>query len=158
LQHGQSFRLIPACDIAELIRRYQGSLDWRAFLNRVLEFELCLPVQYSLKKSFELFHPPVPDFVFSELSSYEPSRFEKRVFGLLAGLNGPVGEKNLAKLLTIPGIANKLRYFGSVTFPSREWLMSYYPSVGPNRFKLYTAHMKNVLKTGSKILFRRSVL
>ncbi len=154
LQHGQSFRLVPACDIAELIHRYQGSLDWEAFLNRVLEFELCLPVQYSLKKSFELFHPPVPDSVFSELSSYEPSRFEKRVFGLLAGLNGPVGELNLAKLLTIPGIAKKFRYLGSVILPSRQWLMSYYSSAGPNRFKLYTVHMKNVLMTGSKAVFR----
>jgi len=153
LQHSQRFRLIPACDIAELIRLYQGSLDWEAFLNRALEFELCLPVQYSLKKAFELFHPPIPGFVFNELSSYEPSRFENRLFALHASLSGPVGPVNLAKLLTIPGISQKLRYLSYILLPSKEWLMSYYSSSNPKPLSLYALHIKNVFLTGPKVFF-----
>ena len=153
-QHCQSFWLIPACDIAELIRHYQGGLDWEAFLNRVLEFGLCLPVQYSLKKTFELFHPPIPGFVFDELTSYKPSRFENRLFTLLVSLSGPVGGGNLAKLLTIPGIAQKLRYLCSILLPSKEWLMSYYSSSNPKPWSLYALHMKNVFLMGSKVLLR----
>ena len=151
--HSQGFRLIPACDIAELIRHHQGSLDWEAFLNRALEFELCLPVQYSLKKAFELFHPPIPGFVFNELSAYEPSRFENRLFALHASLSSPVGPGNLVKLLTIPGISQKLRYLSSILLPSKEWLMCYYSSSNPKPLNLYALHIKNVFLTGPKVLF-----
>ncbi|MFQ5925149.1 MAG: nucleotidyltransferase family protein [Dehalococcoidia bacterium] len=153
LQHAERFWLIPACDIAELIRHYQGSLDWEAFLNRALEFELCLPVQYSLKKAFELFHPPIPSFVFNELSSYEPSRFENRLFALHSSLSGPVRPGNLAKLLTIPGISQKLRYLSSILLPSKEWLMFYYSNSKPKPLNLYALHMKNVFLTGPKLFF-----
>ena len=153
-QHCQSFWLIPACDIAELIRHHKDSLDWRAFLNRVIEFELCLPVRYSLKRTSEVFHLPIPGFVFNELSSYKPSRLDHKLFTLLSSQNNPIGPGNLTKLLTIPGIGRKLRYLGSVLFPSREWLMSYYPCSSTRPLSLYARHMKNAVLTGIEVIFR----
>jgi hypothetical protein len=149
----QSYWLISACDMVELIRHYQGDLDWKAFLNRALEFGLCLPVQYSLKRNFELLHSPIPDFVFDELSSYEPGRFESRLFALLSSPNAAVGVGNLSKLLTIPGLRQKLRYLSSILFPSKEWLRSYYSGSNSSLLGLYGVHAKNVFLTGPKVLF-----
>ena len=153
-QHCQTFWLIPACDIAKLIRHYQDRLDWRVFLNRVFEFELCLPVKYSLRKTFEVFHFPIPGFVFNELNLYKPSRFENMFFALLSSSNGHVGPGILSKLLTIPGISQKIRYLFSIIFPSRKWLMSYYASSNTKPLSLYARHMKSVFMTGYKVLLR----
>jgi len=153
-QHCQNFWLIPACDITELVRHYQDCLDWKVFLNRVIEFELCLPVRYSLEKTFKVFHSPIPGFVFNELSSYKPSRFENRIFTFLSSPNGSIGPGSLIKLLTLPGISQKLHYLGSVLFPSKEWLLSYYSSSYTKPLSLYALHMKNTLLTGFKVLSR----
>lgn len=152
-QHCQSFWLIPACDITELTRHYQDSLDWDAFLNRVLEFELCLPVQYSLNITSELFHSRIPDFIFNELGLYNPNLLERRLFVLLANLNGPFGPGNLVKFLTIPGITQKLRYLYSIFFPSKEWLISYYSGYNYKRWRLYAQHMRKIFLRGPKVLF-----
>ena len=154
LQHCQNFELIPACDITELIRHYKDRFDWRSFLNRIVEFKLCLPVQYSLKMTSEVFHLPIPGFVFNELSSYKPGRLEHKIFTWLSSQNNTIGSRNLAKLLTIPWIGRKLRYLGSVLFPSREWLMSYYPRSSTGPLGLYSRHMKNVVLTGIEVIFR----
>jgi hypothetical protein len=153
-QHCQNFELIPACDITELIRHYKDSLDWRAFLNRVVEFELCFPVRYSLKRTSEVFHLPVPSFVFNELNSYKPGRLEHKLFTLLSSQNNPRGTGILIKLLTIPGIGQKIRYLGSVLFPSREWLVSYYSCSSTRPLSLYARHMKNAVLTGIEVIFR----
>lgn len=152
--HGQGFWLVPACDITGLIRHYESNFDWKAFLNRVIEFNLCLPVQYSLKKTYKVLHPPIPSSIFEGLSLYKPSRFESKLYALLSRSSNPIGPGNLIKLLTVPGIVQKLRYLCSVLLPSKEWLMTYYSNSAPKSLGLYALHVKNIFLTGPKVLLR----
>lgn len=138
-QHHQDNWLTSACDIAEMANHYEGELDWKAFLNRVFEFKICLPVQYGLEKTSELFHPPIPSFVLEQLDTCKPSRFGRRFFALLTGPrdeNGG-GAVTLARLLTMPGAALKFRYLWLMLFPSRDFMLSRYAVTKPELLPFY---------------------
>jgi hypothetical protein len=152
-QHLRSIWLINACDIAELIRRYDKSIDWEDILKRVIEFRLCLPVRYSLNKTVELFDSPVPDFVLNELNKYKPGKFEQTIANLSVSFTSPQGPENLATLITIPGITQKTRYLYSIFFPSREWVLNNYSTSNKPLLILYFRHIINVISVGIKGLF-----
>lgn len=153
-QHGQDFWLVPACDIKALVDHYKDSFGWKSFLDRVFKFHLCLPVKYSLVKTSELFHAPVPGYVWEELNAYKPAKSEKRIFSLFAGRDRQSGIVTLADLLTIPGTTQKLNYVFATLFPSREWLVSCYSRPGWPTLGLYALHLKNALTVGTKVLLR----
>ena len=127
VRHCQGGWLASSCDIAELIHHYEDRLDWEAFLSRVFEFNVCLPVQYSLEKTSALFKPPIPSLVLKELGSYKPNRFEMWFFSLLTSPTRDKdggGVRTLVKLLSIPGATLKLRYLRAVLFPCREFMIT----------------------------------
>lgn len=155
-QHCQGGWLASSCDIAELIHHYEDRLDWKAFLSRVFEFNVCLPVQYSLQKTFALFKPPIPSFVFKELGSYKPNRFERWVF---ASLTNPRdkdggGVVTLVRLLTIPGTTLKLRYLWAMLFPGREFMIKRYPALHSKLMAFYYLYrLRDIFLKGIKTLF-----
>ena len=155
-RHNGGGWLASACDIAELPHHYEGKLDWEAFLSRVFEFRLCLPVRYSLRRTVQLFHPPVPGFVLSELGSYRPARVEQLLFSLLTstGDKEPRGRRFLAELVSMPGTRLKLRRFLLLLFPSGEFMLSYYAVTRPGLLPLYyLLHWKNAFMTTLKTVF-----
>lgn len=152
-QHFRSIWLINACDIAELIRRYDNNIDWEVFLDRVIEYRLCLPVRYSLNKVVELFDLPVPGFVIRELNIYKPGKFEQTIANLSVSFTDTQGPENLATLITIPGITQKTRYLCSIFFPSREWVLNNYSISNKPLLILYFRHIINVISVGIKGLF-----
>jgi hypothetical protein len=139
LQHHRSGWLASSCDIVELIYHFKGELDWEAFLRRVFEFRLCLPVRYSLRIVSGLFEAPIPAFIVEQLGRYKPPRLEKYVFGLFTapGEDGPGGMRMLASLLAMPGVRLKLRYLRAVLSPSREFMLSRYAVTDPARLPWY---------------------
>ena len=156
-QHCQGGWLASSCDIAELIHHYEGSLDWEAFLSRVFEFNVGLPVQYSLEKTFALFKPPIPSFVLEQLHAYKPSRFERWAFASLTSPrdNDGGGVATLVRLLTIPGATLKLRYLRAMLFPCREFMIKRYPASHPKLMAFYYLyHLKAIFFVGFKTLFR----
>jgi len=148
--------LASACDIAELTHHYEGKLDWEAFLSWVFEFRLCLPVRYSLQRTVQLFHPPVPGFVLSELASCKTARIEQLFFALLTSTNNdePQGRRFLAELLSMPGARLKFRRFLLLLFPSGKFMLSYYAVSRPGLLTLYyVLHWKNAFITALKAVF-----
>jgi Uncharacterised nucleotidyltransferase len=121
VQHSPGVWLTSACDIAELLYYYHN-FDWDTFLDRTSEYQLCLPVQYSLAKAWESFRPPIPTGVWERLTTYKPSWFERRVFAVLTGRSTKGGP--LAQLLTTPGLARKLRFVWTLLFPSQTYMAS----------------------------------
>lgn len=157
-QHCQDGWLASSCDIAELIHHYEDRLDWKAFLNRVFEFNVCLPVQYSLQKTFTLFKPPIPSFVLKELGSYKPNRFERWVF---VSLTSPIRGKDgrgvvtLGMLLSIPGATLMLRYLRAMLFPCREYMIKQYPALHSKLMAFYYLYwLRDIFLVGFKTLFR----
>jgi hypothetical protein len=149
--------LASSCDIAELALHYEGKLDWQAFLSRVFEFRLCLPVRYSLQETVQLFHPPVPDFVLSELDSYRPARVEQLFFTLLISPGDEEslgGQQLLAQLVFMPGAKLKLRRLLILLFPSGEFMISRYAVTRPRLLPIYYfLHWKNAFVIAIKALF-----
>ncbi len=156
-QHRQGNWLTSSCDIAQLVHHYQGRLGWEVFLNRVFDFKLCLPVQYSLQTTFEMFSPPIPPFVLDELSSSNPGRFERQVFASLtspADKDSRGGAAALAKLLTMPGVARRFRYLWAALLPSRDFVLSYYGITNPKLLLFYyLLHLKNTFLIFFKAFF-----
>ncbi len=125
--HSGDAYLTSACDIAELIYQYQDELDWESFLSRVFEYDVCLPVRYGLRKTVELFQPPVPRLVLERLETYRPGRLERAIFALATKAVGPrSGCKYLARFLAMPGFKLRLRYLAICLFPPREFLLNRY--------------------------------
>jgi hypothetical protein len=148
--------LASACDIAELTHLHEGKLDWEAFLSWVFKFRLYLPVRYSLRRAVQLFHPPVPSFVLSELGSYSPGRVEQLLFALLTSTSDeePPGKRFLAELVSMPGAKLKLRRFLVSLLPSGEFMLSYYAVTRPRLLPLYyLLHWKNAFVLALKALF-----
>ena len=139
LHHCQDGWLASCCDIAELANHYEGRIDWEAFISRTFEFKVCLPVRYSLRKSFELFHPPVPLWLLDELGAYDPDRAERRIFTLLEEPDDGLlqGGRYFARVMAIPGTTRKLRYIWSLLFPSPDILVDRYHSAYPKFLPLY---------------------
>jgi hypothetical protein len=152
-QHQKSIWLINACDIAELIQRYGGTIDWEVLLNKVIGYRLCLPVRYSLNQTLELFQSHVPDFVLNELNAYKPGRFERTIANLSVSFTDPQGPENLATLITVPGIAKKVLYLCAIFFPSREWVINSYSGYNNPLPILYMRHIMIVFSVGLKGLF-----
>jgi hypothetical protein len=151
--HSRSMWLVNACDIDGLIRYYNSSIDWAAFLSRVVHYKLCFPVRYGLNTTVEAFGSSVPEFVLRELTAYKASRLELSIAHILTNYTGAFGPESLATLLTIPGIRQKVRYLFAIFFPSREWLLSRYtisPAIPP---AMYIVHIGNVILNSFKGLF-----
>jgi hypothetical protein len=158
LQHHRSGWFASSCDIVELIYHFKGKLDWEAFLRRVFEFRLCLPVRYSLKSVSGLFETPIPASVLEQLATYEPPRLETYVFGLFTTPRevGLAGMRVLASLLAMPGVRLKLRYLRAMLFPSREFMLSRYAVTDRGRLPWYYIlrwkdSLAEILKTLSSI-------
>ncbi len=155
--HGLDW-LASACDIAELIRHYQGALDWEAFLKRVFESRVCLPVRYSLQRTVDLFHPAVPGFVLDDLGSYRPSRLERSVFASLTSpddrhhANGLDSTGSpLLSLVTVPVAVPSLRYLWTLLVPSREYMLMRYSIDSSKLLPLYyLLRFKDVFLTALK--------
>ena len=131
--------LASACDIAELTHHYEGELDWQAFLKRVRQLRLALPVGYSLERSAALFDLAVPGFVLDAVRSPRSSRLERSLFDSLTSLDDKHGgeqmdasESPLLWLLSVLRAMPNLRYLWNLLVPSREYMLMRY-SVGNAR-------------------------
>jgi len=153
--HRQGGWVTSACDIAELIHHYKDGLDWQAFLSRVFELKISLPVQYSLQKTSELFEPPVPSFVLEQLHTCKPSRFEGWAFALLTSRRDKDfrDREALAQLFTMPGASLKLRYVWTVLAPQKEFMLRRYAITDPTLLPLYyLLHLSHAFSMALKAL------
>lgn len=137
-KHCQSGWLTSACDITELIRHDDDGLDWQAFLDRVFEARICLPVRYSLHKTITRFQPPIPPSVLERLDAYQPGKFERWTFTLFESSSNPDGSGLvLAQLLRIPGATLKMRYMRDLLFPARDYMLDRYAISRPGLLPFY---------------------
>ncbi len=153
-QHYRNAWLTSSCDIAELVYHYEDKLDWEDFLSRIFEYKLCLPVQYSLEKTFDLFKYAIPPFVLERLGRYKPGGVERQVFALLTRPGSEdSGSGVLARFLTMP-VALKFRYLWLRLFPQREFMLWHY---NITRTKLlpfyYLLRLKDAFLTALKTLY-----
>jgi len=111
IHHLHSGWIVTACDIAELTHHYRDKFDWEHFLNEAFRSQTALPVSYSLKRTVDLFDPPIPVAVIDKLSRYKPAIMERWLFNWLTrpGDKYPTGSRLLADLYYMPGVTLKVR-------------------------------------------------
>jgi hypothetical protein len=155
--HSRKGWLVSSCDITKLIYKYDSRLDWEYFLFQVFESGICLPVRYSIQKTTELFHPPIPQFVQKKLELYTPNRIERWIFTLLTRADSKDDEANriLAEFLSMPIGFNKFRRIASTLLPSRKYLVKYYCITDSKKINLYyISHFYNIFLRSFKAMLR----
>lgn len=139
--HNHNYRTYTQalCDIAELVQKYNDEIDWEAFVRRVFEFKVCLPVRYVLKGSLEVFKNPIPSFVFEQLNTYKPSLFEKWAFRLSHTIDENISSLRdvLAQFIRVQGFKEKLRYIQHLFFPKRDFMLGRYRIKRPELLPFY---------------------
>ena len=123
-----NFRLIWLRDIAELVKHYQGKINWQEVIERARLLGIERPVHYSLRCAQELLKAQVPDEVLSEIKPIHTNRRETQYFDMHIG----AGERKLdvIKLLyqyfKIPGIGEKIRFLSGLAFPGVAYMRNRY--------------------------------
>ena len=68
------------CDIAELLKKYEGALDWRYIVDSARAWDIGTGVYFSLKLAQDLLEAPVPPSAIEEL---KPKLWRRRVIEFL---------------------------------------------------------------------------
>jgi hypothetical protein len=115
-------------DIAEVVFRYGGSLDWDAVLSRAREFHLVLPTQQVLAWVREAWQAPIPGEVLGRLGELRATAEEARAFHRFRILtSGSLEEYSLASLASLPRWGMRLRYaWRNLLFPSSGFMRHRY--------------------------------
>jgi len=125
-------RLIWAYDIALLIQRHGGEIDWETLRDLCPRMKIRSPLYHSLSLCQELFRIPIPEEVLKSLS---PSWWKKKILHSLIRRNILFPEKSRSGLLTrflikICCIDNVLEAALWFLFPTREWMKKQYSLQG----------------------------
>ncbi len=111
--------IVSCCDIAAMVHSEDFEINWNRFLKHAKEYNLHLPVLYSLNKILEVFGPIIPEIVTGELSLHNPSLKEKVLFNLSIRKSEKT-DKNinyLIQFLSTPGILFKFRCIIRILIP-----------------------------------------
>lgn len=152
-----NFRLIWLRDIGELIRHYQGRIDWQEIVDRARQLGIERPMHYSLKCSKELLKAQVPDKVLAELKPLHTNSLETRFFDWHISVSESQTDdmKLLYQYFKIPGIGEKIRFLLGLAFPGIAYMRNRY-SVPKSKlvYLCYLYRPYNIFYQASLTLFR----
>lgn len=156
-KHCPNFTFNSLCDIAQLIKRSVGEIDWQDFVNRVFQFRICLPVRFALQQTCRVFQSPVPVWVFEKFNSYKPSFFEKISFriGRAPGQRYSTGRYTLSCLFIVQGFGRKIGYFRRIFFPDRKFILWRYGNRFNSSLQSYIMHLLRVIIEFGVAIFRK---
>jgi hypothetical protein len=123
-----NFRLIWLRDIAEVVRHYQGKIDWQRIVDRARQLGIEMPMHYSLKCAQELLKAQVPDKVLAELKPVHTNRIETQFFDVHISVSERRLDviKFLYQYFKIPGIGEKIRFLSGLAFPGVAYMRNRY--------------------------------
>ncbi len=124
-------------DIVEVIRHYQGELDWDELLRRAQMYDLVLPLQRILPGLAAEWDAPIPDATLTALLSLQPTWAEKRVFGYMTDKRRTVGRRFWADVVTTVGWRERLGFAAANLFPAPAYMRERYGIQHPWLTPLY---------------------
>jgi hypothetical protein len=146
------------CDIAEVTRYYNDTINWNYLLKSSKEYGIEEPIFQGLFISKEYFGALVPEDILSELEPVKSSISFEKIF---KGLTKNNSNKNnlclemsyLVNLKTVKGIWNKSRIVFGDIFPSKEFMMYRYSITNEKQvYRYYLTRSGTAFQWGLTIL------
>lgn len=158
--HASTMRLRILCDIGEVVRRFEATLDWRMLSERALEWQSVRAVHLILRLAHELLDARVPEEI---LGALKPNDFDERYFVLaceqivehgVETLYSP--ESAFVKLWGRRTFSAKLKLLRDNVFVSRTMMARAYP-VSPDSWRVwlyYPVRVKDILARNKSVWMR----
>lgn len=138
LHHGGNEpRLLWLHDVAEVVVRYRGAVDWAALLSQARAGDLLAPLQRVLPRVAHGWQAPVPPAVLEELAQMSPSRAEARLIARLDAGHRPAGRRLWDDLADTPSWGRRLRMAWVHLFPTAAYMRRRYGIGHPLLVPLY---------------------
>jgi hypothetical protein len=131
-------KLLWLYDIAELVTRHEGDIDWNTLLSYGQRFSLVLALKSMLLRIHDLWHSPIPPVVLAEINEWQPSVRERRAYTWLQSLEPSFDGYATASLMGLPDLRSRIRFvFQTLIFPSPNFVRNRYQIEHPMLVPLY---------------------
>lgn len=142
LHHRFGIGLRPLMDIAAILARYNGALDWDRLHCSAEQWHLSKSVSLTLRVARELVGAPVPDHALTQLpvnpELIQWAKHQVRTRSQELGDAASVSPR-LARFWATPTVGGKVRQLWRIAFPPREEIARMY-SLSPDSLKMYLAY------------------
>jgi hypothetical protein len=116
-------RLIWSHDLALLLARRAGEIDWHAVAGAASQ-GFTLPIRTALEDVESHWHVTLPPAAAAELAHFAPSHAQRAVYRLSTSPHAL--PHALWSVVSVPGITNKLRMLALHLFPSASYMRAHY--------------------------------
>ena len=125
IHHGMSGGIWLA-DIAQLTRYYREAFDWNGFTEKVITYNVDIPVYYTLRAARELSGAEIPAQVLDKLKPSGSKCFEAKLYQFILQ-SSPINEiGHLLHPLVHGGLTGKAAFLWGFTFPDVEFMRRRY--------------------------------
>ena len=122
------------CDIAEVIRHYEGEINWKYLVQSTKNYGIEKPIYQSLYLVNKYLGVFVPTDVLNDIKAVKSNVNFEDIFRSSRIMEGDLKEKNqwreityLKRLTKVDGIWNKAHILFGDVFPCKEFMMQRYP-------------------------------
>ena len=136
INHGMH-KLIWLCDIHEFIRAYRDRIDWKIFIRRVKDYNIEMPLYYTLSHTEKLLGTGIPSDVLEDLKPLKSNSFKGRVFEKTTTNHYTVDVGHILYLILLKGFKRKVLYLFHYIFPEKEFIIKRYSLQSGNISYLY---------------------
>jgi hypothetical protein len=159
--HGLGFGLRPFCDIAEMIHRFRGEMDWAQVAERAREWRAARYVGLTLHLARSMLDAEVPDEVLGQLA---PGGIDQRMLETARqAVLAQIGYERLMPLfdrLGAKSVGDKVKLSWERVFLSRGEMAAIYPAsrVSKHLWFYRALRLRDVIRTLWSHALRRGVL
>lgn len=146
-QHQLKKGLRALYDITEVLRHFQGQVDWKVFTVTAREWGVERVICLTLMLAKELLGVEIPSQVFTQLAPHEvdPEILEEAVKQLLGGKGQTVNlTPDLAQLVTTTSAVGKFRLVMSRVFLPKQTMARLF-NVSPGSLAIYGCYVKRLV-------------
>ena len=154
INHGMH-KLIWLCDIREFIMAYRNDIDWKIFIRRIKDYNIEMPLYYTLSHTEKLLGTEIPSDVLEELKPLKSNSFKAKVFKKTTTDHYTVDVGHILYLILLKGFKKKLSYLFHYIFPKRDFITKRYSlSSGSNSYLYYIARPLLLSIKGIKAVYQ----
>lgn len=137
INHGMH-KLIWLSDIHEFIRAYRDVINWKNFIRRVKDYNIEIPLYYTLSHTEKLLGTGIPSAVLKDLKPVKSNSFKARVFEKTTTNHYTLDVGHILYLILLKGFKKKVLYLFHYIFPERDFITKRYSiSSGRNNYLYY---------------------
>jgi len=151
LHHRNAENILNFFEIAAILQRAGGEMDWQVVADRAAAWGYGMQVRYVLAEIEQLWPVVVPKHAIHALAAVEVTRKERWIDWLVASTKGNRFRSALVEMLALPGWDNKFTAAFKHVFPGREYMHHRYGVRDKNLIKAYWVRVSGAF-TG---VFRR---